>query len=56
MNDWLDVMLGEIDRKKQESEESLEEAERRRAERAAPAEKPSEGDDGTRPVGRAQSR
>lgn len=32
MNDWLEVMLGEIDRKKQESKESREEAERRKSE------------------------
>jgi hypothetical protein len=29
VNDWLDVMLGEIERKKQEAEEALEESERR---------------------------
>lgn len=33
MNDWLEVMLGEIDRKKQESRESREEAERRKTEK-----------------------
>lgn len=30
VNDWLEVMLGEIDRKKQESEEAKRESERRR--------------------------
>lgn len=30
VNDWLEVMLGEIDRKKQESEEAKRESERRK--------------------------
>lgn len=43
MNDWLDVMLGEIERKKQEAREALEESERR----SPGAPKEAEPDDGS---------
>jgi len=32
MNEWLDIMLEEIDRKKRESEQAKDEAERRASE------------------------
>jgi len=52
MNDWLDVMLGEIDRKKQESEESREEAERRKADKPGTSKDPGKDGESAKPDGR----
>ncbi len=48
MNDWLDVMLGEVDRKKQENEESLEEAKRRAGDNDAAEEAPADSQDSSK--------
>ncbi len=47
MNDWLDIMLEEIDRKKQESEVAKNEAERRLGNQSQPGQLQEEDSDRT---------
>lgn len=46
MSEWLDLMLGEIERKKEERKAALEELERRKSEAGDQSDEPAEDDSG----------